>query len=221
MKENLRKFNEMRKNPKKKSIMLVIIYGIFFLFIFVYLKVNSNQSAPIIEENNNKETVIEEKLDTVSGYEYKALLEIDDTIINIEGTFYNNSQLFSIDNKKYYLNNNQIYLSEDNTLVEKLDYPLNKILYNYVDTINKEYQYESKTEYKDNNIKYVYNISNNEIAKLFNEEASNIGSVIINIYKKDYIYKVEYDLSQFYGIKYKITIEYNNVNEITNLDIQS
>ncbi|MBQ9318651.1 MAG: hypothetical protein IJR82_03380 [Bacilli bacterium] len=221
MKENLKKFNELRKDPKKKSIMLIILYGIFFTFVFIYVKVNQNQSTPIIEDNKGNEPVIQEKTDIVSGYEYKVLLEMDNNIINIEGTFYNNDQLFSINNKKYYLKNNQIYLSEDNTIVEKLDYPLSKLLYDNINKINKDYQYESKTEYKDNNIKYVYIISNEEIAKLFNEDITTNGNVIINIYKKDYIYKVEYDLSQYYGKNYQITIEYNHVNEITNLDIHS
>ena len=102
-----------------------------------------------------------------------------------------------------------------------MDYPLSKLLYDNINKINKDYQYESKTEYKDNNIKYVYIISNEEIAKLFNEDITTNGNVIINIYKKDYIYKVEYDLSQYYGKNYQITIEYNHVNEITNLDIHS
>ena len=221
MKENFKKFNELRKDPKKKSIMLIILYGIFFTFVFIYVKVNQNQSTPIIEDNKGNEPVIQEKTDIVSGYEYKVLLEMDNNIINIEGTFYNNDQLFSINNKKYYLKNNQIYLSEDNTIVEKLDYPLSKLLYDNINKINKDYQYESKTEYKDNNIKYVYIISNEEIAKLFNEDITTNGNVIINIYKKDYIYKVEYDLSQYYGKNYQITIEYNHVNEITNLDIHS
>lgn len=222
MKEYWKKFREMRKDPKKRSIYLLIIYGIFFIFVFAYMKFSQYQSAPINEENidNEKTTIVDDN--NVTGYEYEVTLNIENDVIKIVGSFYEGNQIFTVNETKYYQKDNNIYLYDDKSLVDKIEYPINKYLYSKINTIIQNYQYDSKTEYKDNNIKYVYYLSNEEIAKLFNEESLNEGNVEITIYKNnDYISKVEYDLSQYYNKSYKIIIEYSHVNEITNLDIHS
>lgn len=222
MKEYWKKFREMRKDPKKRSIYLLIVYGIFFAFVFIYIKFNQYQTTPNIEENidNEKTTIVDDNNDNVTGYEYKVTLNIENDVINIDGLFYNSNQIFTINDTKYYQNNSNIYLYDDKSIVDKIEYPLNKFLYSNINTIIQNYQYESKTEYKDNNIKYIYNLSNEEIAKIFDDEYINEGNVEITIYQNnDYIYKVEYDLTQYYNKSYKIIIEYSHVNEITNLEM--
>ena len=127
MKEYWKKFREMRKDPKKRSIYLLIVYGIFFLFIFIYVKVGQSQITPVNEENDNQEntTIVDDNKDNITGYEYKVTLNIENNVITIDGLFYDGDQIFTIDKTKYYQKDDKIYLYDDKSIVDKVEYPLN------------------------------------------------------------------------------------------------
>lgn len=211
MKEYWNKFKEFRKDPKKKSISLLIIYGIFFIFVFVYLKASTPINVPDYSNTN-----ISNNLNEVTSYEYTYEIIKNDLSFKINGMYYNSENKISFDND-YVMKDDYIYVNDNFKI--KFDILNNKLNYNNFKNFVSNYQYDSKTEYKDNTIKYIYNISNNDLKDYLNEEYVGEDSSIFTVYEKDYFYKVEIDLSNFYKEdKYIINIEYNNVNNINNVE---
>ena len=204
MREYLNKFNKFRKDPKKKSISLLIIYGIFFIFVFVYI----SGTKPI---NNPNE--INNIITSVSNYEYEIEFNINNEIININGTYLNNENKINIDNKYNIVDNVINY----NNIIINTDLIINKFNYNSLDNFLKNYEYDSKTEYKDGNTKYEYNISNKDIANYLKEDIKE-GNTTIQVYKKDYINEISIDLSNYYNSSYMIKIKYNNINNIKSIN---
>lgn len=214
MKEYLKKLKELKKNSKKKSTILLIIYMIFFIFVFVYIRSHSyaNNSNLIDKKENINQ-------DVISNYEYSYEFLVNNDIININGIYIDNKEMFELDNIKYYIQDNKVYLNNEIDEIT-LDYPLIYLNYNSFKDFIKKYAYESKTEYKDKNIKYEYKINNDEIAKYFNDEVYNQGISNIIVYENNYIYKIEIDLSSYYNVNnYKIIINYNNINNISNIQV--
>ena len=212
MKEYYNKFKEFRKDPKKRSISLIILYGIFFLFVIIYIRGNNSvNNIEQKEEVNNTENV--------TNYEYSYEINVDDDIINVDGIFLDNKELFEIDNIKYFIQDNKIFLNNQNEEVS-LNYPLIHLNYNSLKKFINSFVYESKTEYKDSNTKYEYNINNNEVAKFFEEDNNNDGLTNIIVYESEFINKIEINLSNYYNKnKYIITVNYNNINNISNIQI--
>ena len=212
MKEYYNKFKEFRKDPKKRSISLIILYGIFFLFFIIYIRGNNSvNNIEQKEEVNNTENV--------TNYEYSYEINVDDDIINVDGIFLDNKELFEIDNIKYFIQDNKIFLNNQNEEVS-LNYPLIHLNYNSLKKFINSFAYESKTEYKDSNTKYEYNINNNEVAKFFEEDNNNDGLTNIIVYESEFINKIEINLSNYYNKnKYIITVNYNNINNISNIQI--
>lgn len=211
MKEYFRKFNEIRKNPKKRSISLLIIYGIFFIFVFIYISGSKSINTP------NEINSFNDSLGKVSNYEYDIEFNINDELISFNGYYLNSENKLNIDSN-YTLNNNVIMYKG---IIIKYDLIINKLSYNSMDNFIKNYEYESKTEYKDSNIKYEYIINNKDIASYLGEDNKYEGNTNITVYKKDYISEIDIDLSNYYNSKYIIKIKYDSVNNISSVDINN
>lgn len=191
MKEKYHKIKEFLANPKKKSLTLIIIYAIFFCFVFLYINSSKPVDSNIIVNNKND----------ISSYEY--IYEFNDT--KITGTYYNKKLVFNLDNTKYDIN-------EDVNIKElNIDYPIIELSYNNIKNFLDSITYASKTEYKDGNTKYEYILNNKEFNDYFK---LNIEDEIVTIivYEKDYINEIEINSS------YKIHVNYNNINNITNIE---
>lgn len=206
MKKYWNKFQEFRKNPKKRSIALLIIYGIFFIFVYLYIHSYKNMN------NNPEVNVINNE---ISNYEYSIEYHIEDKIFNIDGIYYDNDNKINIDSN-YIIENNIIHLDNNNDL--NIDIITKKLDYINIENYLKDYEYDSKTEYKDNNIKYEYTIYNQDLAKYFSDDITNNEISKIDVYKNDYIYEIEIDLSTYYGKPYIIDIKYDNINNISNIE---
>lgn len=191
MREKYHKMKEFLANPKKKSLTLIIIYAIFFGFVFLYINSSKPVDNIIIQNNNND----------ISSYEY--VYEFND--IKITGTYYNKKLVFNLDNTKYDIDES-VDMKELN-----IDYPIIELSYNNIDKFLDSINYESKTEYKDGNNKYEYILNNQEFNDYFKLDIKDELITII-VYKKDYINEIEVNSS------YKIHVNYNNINNITNIE---
>jgi len=187
MKEKYRKYKEFISVPKNRSLTLLALYGIFFIFVFIIINTHKPTKSPV-QDNINENNIVETKEDNknieveVTSYEYTYDFNINDIVTNIKGTYYNGDELFSLNNSKYYIKEGIIY-SMDNIKQDNFEYPILKFKYNIMDNIINNYPYETKTEYKDGTIKYEYIIANNEFGKYYNEGNANEGNVLITIIK--------------------------------------
>ena len=201
----IKKIKENLKDPKKKSLTLLGIYAIFFIFVFIILNREDSSTYNYIEETTN----------TISSYEYIYILNNNDVINQITGTYKKNEETFNYNGLNYIKKEGIIYLN--NTQVIDLDFDIDRYKYDNIELLIENS--DSKTTYKESS-KVVYNINANKYFELLNE-VNNCGvidctyiNVSITIESDEYINHVIIDLSNYYGYKYTVEINYNNINSI-------
>lgn len=203
----LSKIKDNLKDPKKKAITKLSIYVIFFVIVFILIGLGGNSEAPsyIPEENTS----------AISSYEYIYKINNNEVINEITGTLNNNIDVFNYNGLNYIKKEGNIYLNNN---VVNIDFDIDKYKYDKIQVLIENS--DSKTTYTDSN-KIVYNMNVNEYFTLLNElnDCSVIDCTIINvpitIESDDYISYVLIDLSNYYGYKYTIEINYKNINKIS------
>lgn len=209
------KTKEFFKNPKNKSLTLLGIYAIFFVFVFAVT--SSGTSSTPNYSNENKENIEKQKIiDTISNYEYIYKINNNEVINEIIGTYNNNEDTFNYNGINYLKKDGIIYMN--NAPVENLGFDVDKYKYNKIELLIENS--DSKTMYQDSK-KIVYTMNINEYFTLLNEvnNCTNIDcnsiEVPITVESNEYINHVLIDLSNYYGYKYNIEINYNNINKIS------
>ena len=98
------KVKEYLKDPKKKSLTLLGIYIVFFIFVFAITSGSSEpQSIKSFEEK--EEISFLDNYKEMKGYEYKIQF-IEDTITrSMEGTYYKDTTLFNYNGLRYFYEN--------------------------------------------------------------------------------------------------------------------
>ena len=103
------------KNPKKKSIALLIIYAIFFAFVALLTR-TSIANTPAVSSKEK----------SINSYEYNYIINDNENIKEVNGKYSNNSDNFIYNGLNYYKDKSGIYL--DNNFVE-IDFDVD--LYKY------------------------------------------------------------------------------------------
>lgn len=196
------------KNPKTKSLTLLGVYGVFFIFVFVVLSIgdSSTPNSPSQENTNDTNEVV--------NYEYIYNINNNDVVNNITGTLKNNEDTFNYNGINYTKKNNIIYLNEGETTI---DFDIDRYKYDKIELLIENSDFN--TTYKDSN-KVIYNMSVNEYFTLLNEVNNcdtvdcNVINVPITVESDKYITHAIIDLSNYYGYKYLIEINYNNINKV-------
>lgn len=205
--EFIKKVREWLKDPKKKALTQLGLYAVFFVFVFILIGMGDSSGTPdYILENTNKE---------VTNYEYTYKINSNEFINQITGTLNNDEDVFNYNGLNYVKKEGVIYLN--NTPVT-LDFDIDRYKYKNIELLIENA--DSKTTYTDSS-KVVYNMNINEYFTLLNEVNNcniidcTIISVPIIVEKEDYINHVIIDLSNYYGYKYIVEINYNNINKIS------
>lgn len=205
--EFIRKVREWLKDPKKKALTQLGLYAVFFIFVFILIGMGGNSSTPdYIKEDTNKE---------VTNYEYIYKINNNEVINEIVGTLNNSEDTFNYNGLNYVKKEGVIYLN--NTPVT-IDFDIDIYKYKNIELLIQNA--DSKTTYTDSK-KIVYNMNVVEYFTLLNEVNNcsvidcTIISVPITVEKDDYISYVSIDLSNYYGHKYIVEINYNNINKIS------
>jgi len=156
----------------------------------------------------------EETTDIVSNYEYIYKINNNDVINQITGTLKSDEDSFNYNSLNYIKKDSIIYFN--NTPVT-IDFDVDRYKYDKTELLIENS--DSKTTYTDSS-KIVYNMSANEYFTLLNEvnNCSTMDCTIINVSiaveSDTYINHVIIDLSNYYGYKYIVEINYNNINSI-------
>lgn len=214
----INKTKEFLKDPKKKALTELAIYGVFFIFVFILINSSGNRvSTPIIEETK---TPIE-YYESMTSYDYKVTYTNIDKIDTIEGTYYNNTSLFTYNNLKYYYEDMLYVINNDSYILSNIEYDISKVFNKNLHTIFDDFNEESKTTYKDGKVVTNYTLDSNIIYNyLYNTESTYDNFVNISVTEKDnVITNIVLDLSNLGLTLNKIEVEYNNINNIESLDI--
>lgn len=203
----IKNIREWLKDPKKKALTQLGLYAVFFIFVFILIGMGGNSSTPdYIPEETNKE---------VTNYEYIYKINNNEVIQNITGTLNDNEDTFNYNGLNYIKKEGVIYLN--NTPIT-IDFDIDRYKYKSIELLLENA--DSKTTYTDSK-KIVYNMNVVEYFTLLNEVNNcnildcTIISVPITVEEDNYISHVIIDLSNYYGYKYIVEINYNNINKIS------
>lgn len=222
-------FKEIWQNKRYRSLIILGLYGIFFIFVFMFL--NNNQSEPL------PEMVKEEPKTTLENYRdlnnYQFILEINEIKDKEEADYSYNGKTndeITLINDKFFLKTNVIYEIVNNQIkpleASLVDINLFKLKpANLYELINLgELNYETK--FADESIEKSYLVPLRDVIKNFKGEdiADQKATVEIKYKEKDNnIISVELDLSSyqkhFYEMidKYFIKISYSNIGNVETL----
>lgn len=215
----IKSIKEGLKNPKTKSLTMLGIYFVFFLFVFILLNSAENKNnEPIIEEKE-KSTI--DNYQTMESYQYK-FNYINNGLSNIiEGTYFKDTTLFNYNNNKYYFENDLIYIiNNDSYSLGNIEHNITKLFSKNLYNILVDLKEVSTTTYNDGTKEINYVMDSNKFYNYYYENISNYQNNIgVKIVKKDNnINSIIFDLTNLNISLSRIEIEYYNINNISNLE---
>lgn len=208
-------FKEAWKDSRKRAIIKLGLYIIFFMIVILMIKTSDNNY--VVDNNTTK--------NDYSNYNFNLNFNSND-IIN--GTYDNNIIKYNYLNQIYYINDNMTYQMINNELLVTDNYSIHisRLLINELDNYLSESEEIYKTEFSDGRIKKGYEIEIEDFAYLYdNKEILDKNKLNISVtYLNDEINEIEYDLTQYfknyYNIQdnYIIKLSFNNFNNAENLN---
>lgn len=216
LKEYWECLKEAWKDSRKRSIIKLSLYIIFFMIVI--LMIRSNNTNYVVNDNvvNND----------YSNYNFNLNFNGND-IIN--GTYDDTIIKYNYLNQVYYINNSMTYQIVNNELINTSNYSIHidKLLINYLDNYIDESVEIYKTEFNDGRIKKGYEIVTEDFAYLYdNKEISDTTKINISVtYLNDEIIEIDYDLTlylkTYYNIQdnYTIKLSFNNFNNAEQLNL--
>lgn len=215
----IRKVRENLKDPKKKSLTLLGIYFVFFIVVFALLSGGDNYIEPPITEEENISVMDNYK--DMQSYQYKFSYTNNGLINIVEGTYFNGTSLFNYNGNKYYFENDLLYIiNNDSYSLGNIEYNITKLFSNNLYSILTELIEQSTTTYNDGTKEINYTMDASKFYNYYFDTQSSYQTVI-NLKIKEFdnnITNIVFDLSNLNIELTKIEIEYNNINNIQNLE---
>lgn len=221
--EYVKKIIELWNNPRYRSLLVLGLYVIFFAVIIASI----NSSTPNISNNSNNKIDIIGTYKKMDNYRYKAIIKNENEEILI-GDVYENKHKITYDNNSYYYNNVYLYKQEENkykVFNDKLfEFEIWRLTPSLINDLKQKGNFESKTEYTDGKVANTYKISVVDFIKMyFGDDTEGDGFISLTLHEdSERIIKVELDLTPVYKqnqfanqYDYKVTIEYDMINQIS------
>lgn len=213
----IEKFKKLWADKRYRSLIILIMYFIFFLVLFTILEVGKET---VSRDYNNTEEL---KLEDYQIYEFSAELIINDYTYNILGKRYNEKYEFEFENQLYTLdyNNLNIDIGINSEIINTFNYTPD-FLANIV--ANSELVSE-KTMIADNRLIKEYSLKLEKYLQILDYNLANYNKedklIVTTSELNDEIISVSFDLSNLYKYfeenyqKYEFTINYSNLNNVT------
>ena len=203
----IKKIREGLKDPKKRAITSLILYGIFFIIVYFIITgaKETNINYTLKEENK------------IISYNYKLEIDENNNKLLIDG-IYSDNESFIYNNNTYIIKDNLIYLN-DLVVDNPIKYNVRDYYYDSIKELIKDNEFIEKTTYKDTNrVKTVYSIKVEDFFNNTNYECINncLNDILITIYEEDYIDNVIIDLTSVNNYKYIIDIKYSEIKTSDN-----
>ena len=214
--EFFKNIRENLKNPKKKSLVLLGFYALFFIFVFIVLNLGGTST----EVYDNKIESTFDNFKNMNSYNFKIDYYKQDSVDTVEGTYYKDKALIYYNSLKYYYEDNYYLIDNDSYYLSDIQYSVDKLFNKNFYSILDKLVEESKTTYKDGKKETVYTLDSNYIYNyLYGLDGSYENSIKISITEIDKaITNISLDLTNLMTDIIKIDIEYSNINMITGLE---
>lgn len=213
MKDNEKKqtLKERLKDKRERAKIELILYGIFFLIVVVFVRVLSVNTSSVLNSDNLIDSFI---FSVEDNYEYDMLVTINDNIYEYYGKVLGNNSTINFTHEKFYLMNGKYYILKDDNYIlttEEEVYPY--IEYRYLNINNIKRYIELST--RDND---VYKVKLSDI--VLDSESEEY--LIMNINEGDKNIVIDYTslfkLMDENVEKVIVNITYNNIDNIISLD---
>jgi len=162
--KNSKKFDikEFLQDKQKRSILILALYFIFFIFLTVSIRTGHGNGKPVERESLsdliNKSQAVEKVQLNSFEYEYKIMK--DSSLYTYTGKHYYAKEQFQFDNNTYFKDSDKYYkkLTEENGWEETVNpYVYSEYLnFDKINEILSKSEYESTTNYKDNTTSISY-----------------------------------------------------------------
>lgn len=204
--EKKNRLKDILKDKREKAKLELLLYGIFFLILIIFIRISSFMNNSNIKNNSN-EILFTENID--DNYAYDMVITIDNNNYHYHGKMLgHNGTIFFDKNSnvlKYYIINDKYYTMEDNNyiLVEEKD------IFPYID-------------YKYLNINNIKGYLNNSIkdGNSYKAVVSELNELYADIKIDNDNNTIEMDYSNIFeeydNVIVKIT--YSNINKIITLE---
>lgn len=205
---------ERLKDKRERAKIELILYGIFFLGVIIFVRIIGSMSSGIEDSNIEKESFIF----TISdNYEYDMVINKNDNIYEYYGKVLGNNSTINLretdKEKTYYFTNKKYYVLKDNEYIltsEEEVYPYIDYYYLSVDNI-KEYIHMATKEGE------VYKLKLSDI--VLNNNSEDYVEIFINEGDKNIVidYTALFKLMGQDIDKLLVNITYSNINNIISL----
>lgn len=212
----IEKFKKIWADKRYRSLIILILYFIFFLVIFTILEIGRETDS---HRYNDFEKI---KLVDYQIYNFSVEISINNYTYNILGKRYNEKYEFEFENNIYTLDYNNLDMNLDinNEIINVFNYSPS-FLANIIE--NSEMISEKKI-IADNSIIKEYSISLEKYLQILDFNLENYNKeeylIVTTSELNNEIISVSFDLSNLYKYfeenyeKYQITINYSNLNNV-------
>lgn len=233
-----KKNEEENKNNKyadsNRQIAFFGFYLIFFIVVIILLRTGYKTTSKNNSNNNLNGYGYDYKLNAITNNNYHFIYKENKNDVETiyEGDMLNDTITFTKSGEvatNYYISKDKTYIKDNNLLSwSETDNPIAfKDFYvsNNIQTIISKAQYIYRTEYmKDSLLYFGYQITNNELRNIFNQEEvaddQESNNIILITDKKGTVKSINFELTNYYKTidsninKYIILLNYSKFNEI-------
>ena len=215
LKEYWELLKEAWKDSRKRAIIKLSLYIIFFMIVIFMIKISDNNY--VVDNTPTKKDY--------SNYNFNLNFNGND-IIN--GTYDNEIIKYNYLNQTYYINDNMTYqmINDELVITNNYNIHISRLLINKLDIYIDESEEIYKTEFNDGRIKKGYEIEIEDFAYLYdNKEIIDKNKLSINVtFLNDEIIEIEYDLTPYvrnyynFQTNYIVKLSFNNFHNAEKLN---
>lgn len=221
-------FKEIKNDTQKKAIVKLIAMGVFFLILIVCLKMTDYQ--PPINQNTKKQ-LLPFSFDLIesNNYHFEYIEGMNANLVTYQGDRNGEKELFSNGVDQFY-KENDIYLKKENNEWKecKLPYTFSQFMeISKVKEILERSTMISKTEYKEGNRVFTYQVSTSTLQEVINQSSIDIedipNEVIIKTNQTNQVIEISFKLDSYaiynqLGMMASTNIKYSRFGEIKEIE---
>lgn len=189
---------EAWRDPRKKAIIKLSAYMVFFLVVILMIK--GSRSLPNLDESP--------KIDN----NYRFTYTLNDNII-VNGNYDQDIIRYELETQVYYIYDNIYYKLVDNTLVNNVSpgLKIDKFLLNQLESYLSNSEELYKTEFKDGSIKKGYQMTVENFAFIYdNKETIDKNYIDFSVTTSDnQVVEIMFNLTPYFRNYYNIQSDYN------------